>query len=94
MQWNFRRHSRNSNQRRKRQNVGGWFSATTRIFAKIVAKLDAECAAVSTPAVEALVRKHGRVLASIERLTGAVSAELRKDERDESYDYIEFGKDA
>lgn len=43
-------------------------------FAQIVAKLDAEDAAVSAPAVEALVKKHERVLASIEQLTKAVRA--------------------
>lgn len=43
-------------------------------FAKVVAKLDAEDAAVSAPAVEALVKKHERVLASIEQLTKAVRA--------------------
>lgn len=43
-------------------------------FGQVVAKLDAEEAAVARPAVEALVQGHERVLASIERLTKAVRA--------------------
>jgi hypothetical protein len=41
----------------------------------IVAKLDAEAAAVSNAAVSKLVARHERALASVERLTAALEAE-------------------
>ena len=41
-------------------------------FAQIVAKLDAEDAAIAAPGVAELVEAHERVLASIEELTKAV----------------------
>jgi hypothetical protein len=41
-------------------------------FLPIVAKLDAEAAAVSNAAVSKLVARHERALASVERLTAAL----------------------
>lgn len=43
-------------------------------FARIVSRLDAEEEAIAARAVEALVKKHERVIASLERLTEAVKA--------------------
>jgi len=43
-------------------------------FARIVSRLDAEEETIAARAVEALVKKHERVIASLERLTEAVKA--------------------